>query len=127
MYQSSHNSGISTEAKQDLIEEYANEKKPTDGEFYYKIRQYQGVFGAKNSYFESRWWARLAAISTRGSTNPKDRLEQLLGHRKFAPAFDAFRHLPCLYSGLRLSAVNKMTSMKCDEVNMTRVKGDRCS
>ncbi|KAJ5110830.1 hypothetical protein N7532_001365 [Penicillium argentinense] len=34
-----------------------------------------------------------------GSTNPKDRLEQLLGHPKFAPAFDAFRHLLALYCG----------------------------
>ncbi|KAK6831695.1 hypothetical protein RU639_002587 [Aspergillus parasiticus] len=113
---------ISLEAKRDLAEEYANERKLDDGEFYYKIRQYQGVFGPENSYFERRWWARLAAISVKGSTNPKDRLEQLLGHLKFAPAFDAFRHLPAFYCGLRLSAVNKMTSIRCDEELLSYLK-----
>jgi len=97
-----------------LIDEYASEKKPEDGEFYYKIRVYQGIFGLANPFFERRWWARLAAIST--STNKKDRLEQLFRHPKFAPAFDAFRYLPALYAGMRLSVINKMICMGCHEV-----------
>ncbi|KJZ69361.1 hypothetical protein HIM_11243 [Hirsutella minnesotensis 3608] len=104
---------ISDDAKRDLIEEYASERKTDDEEFYYKIREYQGIFGQENQYFESRWWARLTSVS--GSTNKKQRLEQLFGHRKFAHAFDEFRHLPALYYGLRLSVVNKMISMRCDE------------
>ncbi|KAH7303123.1 hypothetical protein B0I35DRAFT_340040, partial [Stachybotrys elegans] len=107
---------ISEEAKQDLVEEYSNERRPDDGEFYYKIRLYQGRFGQPpNPYFENRWWSRLATVSVKGSRNPRDRLNQLFKHDKFAEAFDAFQHLPAIYSGLRLSAVNKMIPMRCDE------------
>ncbi|CRK12743.1 hypothetical protein BN1723_007442 [Verticillium longisporum] len=42
-----------------LIDEYTNEKKLDDGEFYYKIRELQGRFGIKNLYFEMRWWAHM--------------------------------------------------------------------
>lgn len=107
--------GISKELKCALIDEYTNERKVDDGEFYYKIREFQGVFGLKNPYFEARWWARLAATSE--STNKKERLEQLLNHAQFAPAFDAFRHIPALYGGMRLSVVNKMICMKCHDVS----------
>ncbi|GAB1319477.1 hypothetical protein MFIFM68171_09687 [Madurella fahalii] len=105
---------ISKELKYALIDEYTNERKPDDGEFYYKIREFQGVFGTKNPYFEMRWWARLATASE--STNRKERLEQLLNHAQFAPAFDAFRHIPALYGGMRLSAINKMVCLKCHDL-----------
>ena len=52
------------------------------------------------------------------STNKRERLEQLFGHPKFAPAFDAFRHIRALYVGLRLGVVNKMISMGCHEVRV---------
>jgi len=97
--------------KSALIEEYTNEKTPDDGEFYWKIREYQGVFGHANPYFERRWWARLAAASM--STNKKDCLSQLFGHREFARAFDSFQYLPALYCGMRFSAVKKMIALRC--------------
>jgi hypothetical protein len=100
------------------MDEYANERKPGDGEFYYKIRTYQGRFGQENPYFERRWWARLAAASE--STNKRDRLEQLFNHKTFAPAFDAFRFIPAIYSGMRISILNKMISMRCHEVGIHR-------
>ncbi|KAH6883889.1 hypothetical protein B0T10DRAFT_410683, partial [Thelonectria olida] len=105
---------ISKELKCALIDEYTNERKLDDGEFYYKIREFQGVFGSKNPYFESRWWARLAA--TTESTNRKERLKQLLNHPQFGPAFDKFRAIPALYGGLRLSVINKMICMKCHDL-----------
>ncbi|KAM3475765.1 hypothetical protein MY8738_007241 [Beauveria namnaoensis] len=104
---------ISDEAKRDLIEEYSSEKKPEDGVYYRKIREYKGIFGEEHPYLEHRWWARLGASSK--AENKKKRLEQLWKHPNFAPAFDAFRHLPALYCGLRLSAINKMISMRCHE------------
>ncbi|CAK7237487.1 hypothetical protein SBRCBS47491_009993 [Sporothrix bragantina] len=97
-----------------LMDEYANEHCPDDGLFYFQIRLHQGVFGPRNRYFENRWWARLSAVSS--STNKKDRLRQLYRHKEFAPAFDAFRSMPALYYGLRLSVVNKMISMGCQEL-----------
>ncbi len=105
---------ISDEAKRDLTEECSSEKKPGDGVYYRKIREYRGIFGEEHPYLEQQWWARLGASSK--SENKKERLEQLWKHPRFAPAFDAFRYLPALYCGLRLSAINKMISMRCHEV-----------
>ena len=81
-------------------EDYASERKPDDGEFFYKIREYQGVFGHENPYFERRWSAPLAGLST--STNKKDHLEDPFRRQKFASAFNALRHPRALYGGLRL-------------------------
>ncbi|KZZ91208.1 hypothetical protein BBO_09563 [Beauveria brongniartii RCEF 3172] len=106
-------SDISDEARRDLMEEYSSEKKPADGVFFRKIREYQGIFGEPNEYLEQKWWARLGAITD--SEHRKSQLEKLFGHRQFAPAFDAFRHLPALYCGLRLSVINKMIAMRCHE------------
>ncbi|KAK8029466.1 hypothetical protein PG993_010757 [Apiospora rasikravindrae] len=111
---------ITDETTRDLAENYVNERKLDDGEFYYKIREYQGIFGVENPYFERIWWARLA--STSKSMNKKDRLEQLFAHRKFAPAFDAFRPLKALYAGLRLSVMNKIISMGCDDEHISSLR-----
>uniref|UniRef100_L7JAH6 Uncharacterized protein n=1 Tax=Pyricularia oryzae (strain P131) TaxID=1143193 RepID=L7JAH6_PYRO1 len=105
---------ISKDLRITLTDEYTNEKKPDDGEFYYKIRQFQGALGPKNPYFEMRWWARLASIAD--TKNKKQRLQQLLGHAQFGPAFDAFLKIPALYGGMRLSMVNKMICLKCHDV-----------
>ncbi|KAI6081771.1 hypothetical protein F4821DRAFT_264558 [Hypoxylon rubiginosum] len=109
---------LSEEAKQDLIDGYANEKTPSDGEFYYKIREYQGVFGQKNPYFERRWRARLASESR----DKEARLRQLDGHHELQSAFDAFRPLRALYLGLRLSMINKILSMRCPEEVLSSLK-----
>ncbi|EJP61387.1 uncharacterized protein BBA_09683 [Beauveria bassiana ARSEF 2860] len=106
-------SDISDEAKRDLMEEYSNEKKPGDGIFSLRIREYQGIFGEQNEYLEQEWWARLGAITD--SENRKNQLEKLFGHRHFAPAFDALRHLPALYCGLRLAVISKMIAMRCHD------------
>ncbi|KAK3935776.1 hypothetical protein QBC46DRAFT_367351 [Diplogelasinospora grovesii] len=45
--------------KTTLIEEYLTEKDPDDGEFYCKIRQYQGYKGPAYPFLEKRWMARL--------------------------------------------------------------------
>ncbi|KAK3177861.1 hypothetical protein K4F52_009413 [Lecanicillium sp. MT-2017a] len=104
---------ISDEAKRDLAEGYSSEQPPGDGVFFYKIRKYQGIFGEQDEYLENKWWARLGAVTD--SEHRKRELNQLFGHQKFAPAFDAFRHLPALYGGLRLTVINRMISMRCHE------------
>jgi hypothetical protein len=98
-----------------LAEEYSSEKPPGDGVFFYKIRTYQGIFGEQDEYLENKWRARLGAVTD--SEHRKKGLDQLFGHQKFAPAFDAFRHLPALYCGLRLTVINRMISMRCHEVS----------
>jgi hypothetical protein len=48
---------ISPDLRTALVDEYANEKAPTDGEVYRKIRQYQHE---SNALFQNRWWCRLS-------------------------------------------------------------------
>jgi hypothetical protein len=48
---------IGEELRTSLLEEYANQKKPTDGEIYRKIRQYEGE---GNEAFRERWFVRLS-------------------------------------------------------------------
>ncbi|RDH14183.1 hypothetical protein M747DRAFT_218198, partial [Aspergillus niger ATCC 13496] len=65
------------ELKTSLVDEYANQKKPTDGEIYRKIRQYEGE---DNEAFRERWLVRL-------SSSNQDRLAQLdkrRNHRKLS-------------------------------------------
>jgi Protein of unknown function (DUF3723) len=56
---------LSPEVRQYLIEEYSNEKVPSDGEIYRKIRQYHFQ---RNLSFEARWWARLKGCRARNLT-----------------------------------------------------------
>ncbi|KAM3563043.1 hypothetical protein ARSEF4850_002510 [Beauveria asiatica] len=105
---------ISDETRRDLAEEYACEQAPADGDFYFKIREYQGVFGQENSRAEDTWKARLGATS--GSGHKKNRMDQIVTDPRLCVAFDAFRRIPVLYGDLKLSLVNKMTSMGCHEV-----------
>ncbi|KAI1382530.1 uncharacterized protein F4822DRAFT_441841 [Hypoxylon trugodes] len=106
---------ISADLRKSLIDEYSNERTPSHGEFFYKIREFQGIFGEGNKYFQNRWTARLASRSTYLA----DRLNQLIKHPDFGPAFDAFQHLPALYSGLRLSVINKVIYMNCHEEHLS--------
>ena len=89
-----------------LAEEYANAKKPNDGEIYRKIRQYHFQ---QNLRFEWRWWSRL-------SPHGKRCLKQLLHHEELTAALDALRGIPGLRGGMRLHTRNTILSIKCDEV-----------
>ncbi|KAI5455651.1 hypothetical protein BGZ63DRAFT_497158 [Mariannaea sp. PMI_226] len=122
-------SEIADETRRDLQDERSNEKDIEDGEFYYNIRLFEGHFhsGRKKDLRNARkWWALLAATKAARTGNARcgdesesyrsskcDRLRQLFGNAVFTAAFDSFQHLPALYSGLRLSVVNKMLSMSC--------------
>lgn len=98
---------VNKELRTCLIEEYSNEARPTDGEVYRKIRQYQFE---KNVSFEKRWWTRLTPHCSKN-------LKQLLRHNEFTAAFDALLEIPGLWVGMRISTIHKMMAMKCDEVS----------
>jgi hypothetical protein len=91
-----------------LIEQYANEEQPSDGEIYRKIRHYH--YG-KNYSFEMRWRARL-----RGSREKN--LDGLLNDSDLTAAFDALLPIPGLWDGMMITTLHTMMSMKCDEVGM---------
>ncbi|WEW61084.1 hypothetical protein PRK78_006573 [Emydomyces testavorans] len=79
-----------------LIEEYCNKYKPTDGEIYHKIQQYQQE---GNTYSENRWWSQL---SSNKSNNKDDLLQHLSNHNSLKAAFDNLLDIPGLWGGLRI-------------------------
>lgn len=98
---------ISTNLQTVLIEEYANERKPHDGEIYRKIRQYQ-LEG--NVQFVERWKLRLS------SQNKLKRLQQLSARVEVREAFDALLPITGLWAGLNIGSLHRMLALKCDEV-----------
>ncbi|KAJ5198755.1 uncharacterized protein N7498_007872 [Penicillium cinerascens] len=93
-----------------LIEEYANQKAPSDGEIYRKIRQYEGE---QNNPFRQRWFVRL-------SKNNQERLDQLDNRRNrlLRAGFDKLLQIPGLWlHGLRISMLHRVIGCACtDEV-----------
>lgn len=105
---------ISFELKTLFVEEYEYQKVPTDGEFYCKIREYQGYHGPKSPFFERLWLGRLSATWN----NRKKNLDALCSHKyeKLRHAFDALLAVPALFCGFRLTVIHEVLGMKCDEV-----------
>jgi hypothetical protein len=98
---------LSPEVRQYLIEEYSNEKVPSDGEIYRKIRQYHFQ---RNLSFEARWWARLKGCRARNLTT-------LLKHPEPTHAFDDLLDVPGLWPGMQLTTVHKILALKSDDVS----------
>ncbi|KAK8913443.1 Reticulocyte-binding protein 2 a [Metarhizium anisopliae] len=100
---------ISDETQQDFVESNDSENPPDDGEFYYKVRLYQGAFGVEKADItaERRWRSRWTALHniTRDQNDP---LKRLLGHPEYVAAFDQLHHLKALYSGMRLHSIGRM-------------------
>ncbi|KAL5333673.1 hypothetical protein BJX70DRAFT_48849 [Aspergillus crustosus] len=98
---------ISPDLRTTLVDEYANEKAPTDGEVYRKIRQYQHE---SNALFQNRWLSRL-------SPNKAKRLRQLTSedNTHLCAAFDTLLGIPGLWNGMSLGSLNTVMALKCDE------------
>lgn len=91
-----------------MVDEYANERDPSDGEIYRKLRQYQNEY---NAPFQKRWWARL-------SENKVKRLRQLFSpdNIDICAAFDALLPIPGMWGGMSIGSLNRVLALKCDEV-----------
>ncbi len=88
-----------------LTEQLSNEKKPTDGEIYRKIRQH-----CLKPLAAARWWACL-------TENKRQEMKRLLRRDDFTAAFDALLDIPGLWwDGMRLGVTKYMIGLKCDEV-----------
>ncbi|KAJ5443130.1 hypothetical protein N7445_004243 [Penicillium cf. griseofulvum] len=99
---------IGAELRTSLVEEYANERKPTDGEIYRKIRQYEGDY---DETFRERWFVRL-------SRSNQERLDQLDNkkNRRVRGAFDRLLTIPGLWpGGMRISVVHRIIASGCVE------------
>ncbi|KAF2843888.1 hypothetical protein T440DRAFT_462707 [Plenodomus tracheiphilus IPT5] len=91
-----------------LMEEYACEKDPDDGEFYCKIREHER---SGHPFFHVLWLARLKAVAVRKRQN----LDRLLKHPGYSRAFDCQLDMPGLAGGMNLGTLHKMFAMKCEE------------
>lgn len=90
-----------------LIDEYSNEKAPSDGEVYRKVRQYEHE---ANAHFEKRWMARL-------SNNKVKRFRQLSSHMEVRAAFDKLLAIPALLvHGMTFGSLPEALASNCDEV-----------
>lgn len=85
------------------------EKKPSDGEIYFKLRQCQREMDGCS---DQHWLARLSPHGIRV-------VKQLSRRKEFTSAFDDLLCIPGLWDGMRISTLNKMFAMKCDEVRNT--------
>ncbi|KOC13279.1 hypothetical protein AFLA70_368g000561 [Aspergillus flavus AF70] len=106
---------ISEELRTNLVEEYANQKVPTDGEIYRKIRQYEGE---QNEPFRERWFVRL-------SKSNQGRLEQLDNrrNRRLRGAFDKLLRIPGIWpNGMRISMLHRLIATDCVEEMITYLK-----
>ncbi|KAJ5976578.1 hypothetical protein N7481_010285 [Penicillium waksmanii] len=99
---------IDRELRAALVDEYSNQKKPTDGEVYRKIRQYEGE---GNEAFRERWFVRL-------SPSNQERLDQLDNkkNRRLRHAFDRLLAIPGLWpGGMRISLLHRLIASGCIE------------
>ncbi|ELR09839.1 hypothetical protein GMDG_04322, partial [Pseudogymnoascus destructans 20631-21] len=97
-------SDLNVDLKTCLVEEYANEEKPSDGEIYYKMRCYHFQ---RNFSFEMRWKARL-----RGKR--KEYLLTLTRNEALTAAFDNLLDIPGLWGGMKIATLHKVMALKCD-------------
>ena len=97
---------IDAKVKTCLIEEYSNEKRPSAGEIYRKIRKYhfQG-----NVTFERRWKTWLSCHEAKN-------LNRLLQRDQWTAAFDDLLDITGLWGGMRFSTLHTAMNIKCDEV-----------
>lgn len=89
-------------------------EKPSDGEIYCKIRQYDRE---GNIWFVERWKAFL-------SDHRRKCLRLLFGHRdgKLAVAFDDLLYIPGLWGGMRISMLHTVMALNCDEVGLLSIR-----
>ncbi|KAJ6027955.1 hypothetical protein N7540_003531 [Penicillium herquei] len=97
---------ISPDLQTSLVDEYSNERVPSDGEIYVKVRQYRNQ---ANAHFENRWLARLSDNKTR-------RLRGLESHPSVRAAFDSLLALPSLLiHGMQIGSLPRALAICCDE------------
>ncbi|OQD76719.1 hypothetical protein PENANT_c125G11294 [Penicillium antarcticum] len=100
---------ISPDLQTSLVDEYSNERVPSDGEIYLKVRQYRYE---ANSHFENRWLARL-------SDNKARRLRGLESHPSVRAAFDSLLGLPSLMiHGMQIGSLPQALAICCDESSL---------
>lgn len=84
------------------------------GEIYYKIHKYRRE---RDIYSEKRWWAYLSKYETRC-------LNDLFYYGELKAAFDDLLGIPGLWGRIRISTLNKIISIRYDEVSLSSASID---
>ncbi|EFW16866.1 conserved hypothetical protein [Coccidioides posadasii str. Silveira] len=95
---------VGEELRISLLEEYANQRNPTNGEIYRKIRQYEEE---QNEPFQQRWLARLLRCN-------RERLEQLDNrrNRRLRQGFNALLAISGLWGReMRISMIHRLVEI----------------
>lgn len=103
---------ISKDLKTSLIEEYSNEKPPTDGEIYRKVRQYKSD---GNRVLRQKWLMRL-------SDWKRKRMEQLNkeNNELLRFGFDKLLVIPGLWpDGMTVSMLHRVIALTSIEVSFS--------
>ncbi|QKX63179.1 uncharacterized protein TRUGW13939_10348 [Talaromyces rugulosus] len=103
---------IDSHLKTNLIEEYSDQQKVTDGEIYRKIRQYEA---GQNELFRERWLARFSRSS-------QERFEQIdkRKNRGLRCGFDSLLPIPGLWrGGMRVSMMHRVIASNCTKEILT--------
>lgn len=101
---------MSADLRTSLVEEYSNEKTPTDGECYRKIRQYQSE---GNDRLRQKWLARLSKWK-------QNRMKQLGqdSNDLLRQGFDRLLVIQGLwYDGMRLGMLHRLIALGSIEVS----------
>ncbi|CBF84445.1 hypothetical protein AN9021.2 [Aspergillus nidulans FGSC A4] len=103
---------ISKDLRVSLVEEYSNQKKLTDGEIYWTIRQYESE---GSSLLRQKWFTRL-------SDWKQKRIKQLdrEENRQLREAFDRLLTIQGLwYDGMRLGMIHRLIALAATEEILT--------
>lgn len=97
-----------------MIEQYCNEKIPSDCEIYYMMRKYHFE---RRPTLEAHWRSRF-----RG--NRQENLKALTGHPRLEQAFDELWHIAGLWHGKMISIIHTRLAMNSDDVGKAHRKND---
>ncbi|KAK2021499.1 hypothetical protein LX32DRAFT_494308, partial [Colletotrichum zoysiae] len=86
-------------------------KGPSDGDYYCKIRGYQGISGKKMPILERMWLAHMSAAVD----HKRKRFDQLCNSRTYLKSFDNLLMIPALFSAFQLGSMHTMIARKCPE------------
>lgn len=102
-----------------LQEHFTNEKLPSDGLIYQRIRYYEGKLDAPpNPLAANHWWSMLE-VFFRGRRSKKGQyLKSFFKHPTLPPKLDMLLVIPGIWDGLHIGLLHKVLAMKCDEVKL---------
>ena len=103
-----------------LREHFSNDRRPSDGLIYERIRRYEGFLGDPiDRLAANNWWAMLEAKpgSKKGSY-----LRAFFKHPTLPRKLDSLLLIEGIWEGMKIGLLHKVVAMRCDEVCLAHSK-----